>query len=215
MSICPDRLATQPAPEVYSSIICIICQNLLEDAQECTDCETNFCKICIDSWKRRQHTCPACRSTCEFKSPSRLLRGILNSTQITCSNKDKGCNTISAYESLSKHEQICTFNTLPCKYAQIGCAFKGNIEELSTHLESKCEFVSFRCKCGKDVKKRDANLHVRYWCAWRSVWCNGCEEQIQYRYAPNHGHFKCFFRNKGFSLFIYSLLIFIFVIFFL
>ena len=50
----PDTLTT-PRDDFYE---CLICLDIIWDAQSCDECERSFCRECIVSWLKNNLTCP-------------------------------------------------------------------------------------------------------------------------------------------------------------
>ena len=89
---------------------CPICTDLVEDAVQ-TPCQHVFCKSCILNWlKIGNFSCPVDRiplSQYHLKTPSRIIKKLLNGLSIRCKNYDQGCSFITKLETvdcLSDHE---------------------------------------------------------------------------------------------------------------
>ena len=89
---------------------CPICTDLVEEAVQ-TPCQHVFCKICILNWLEIGNlSCPVDRiplSQYHLKTPSRIIKKLLDGLSVRCKNCDQGCSFITKLEtanSLYDHE---------------------------------------------------------------------------------------------------------------
>ena len=138
----------QPLPE---ELTCSICMKVLCEPHLVNCCEQQYCKGCLDKWRKKNKTCPHCRST-DFSSM--LLKQTcrkVGELKVYCSNKRHGCKAelkISEYES-----HLSTTNDKGCSYVQLDCPndckakeFRGAME---THTQKKCPKRVVCCKLCK------------------------------------------------------------------
>jgi hypothetical protein len=147
----PDRFAE----EVISDLICIICSEVLEDPVECSKCQTNFCRACIDDWSARKAECPN-RCALVLQAPHRFLKTTLGQLKIRCSNE--GCEQVVNLEQLTQHETgQCGFRLMKCSNA--GCSVALAANELQLHSPN-CSFQMVSCdKCGLEQIISDIPSH--------------------------------------------------------
>ncbi len=74
---------------------CSICHDLLWKPVACQSCETPFCSTCINKWlANNPKVCPnRCETYTERKCPP-IIAKLLSQLQITCSNKEQGCQEV-------------------------------------------------------------------------------------------------------------------------
>ena len=87
------------------NVICSICNGIVVSPVQCLECENCFCKICIESWKKKSgDSCPFRCKNPSFKD-SRLIKSILSNIKFKCKN---GCNEEIPYLELENHyEENC------------------------------------------------------------------------------------------------------------
>ena len=54
----PENAVNQPFDQYFS---CQFCLNVVDDPQECRECNQLNCKSCLETWLGRNSTCPNCR----------------------------------------------------------------------------------------------------------------------------------------------------------
>jgi hypothetical protein len=142
--------------KVSVNLICMICDDVLEDPQECCHCQINYCAECIHSWQVRENTCPGCRQTVKLQRAHRYVRNELDQLMIFCANKEKGCEKTVMLEVLAVHEnKECGFRTVECEHCEEKICFKdGEKHRLN------CRKLTFKCEfCGGKVREIDRNQH--------------------------------------------------------
>lgn len=130
--------------EDAEDLICSICGNIPnpDNANEVVCCGHLFCKPCLENWLLIQSTCPLCKGDLsdetlmikDLKLHSKLLYRKILKYKIKC--PCESCDWIGSLNDFIKHSQLCTSQKRCCKYKDIGCTFKGNTSELSTHEEN-------------------------------------------------------------------------------
>ncbi|XP_077868186.1 uncharacterized protein LOC100375683 [Saccoglossus kowalevskii] len=123
-----QRFVTTPD----QNLLCGICSCVVEDAV-LTRCGHTFCELCLDTWLTRPNTdtCPCCRGRISKYqvSPVWSLRAIVNSLDIECDHKERGCKMVVRMESLSAHLESCGYAPVEC----IGCGMGLNRYQLAAH----------------------------------------------------------------------------------
>jgi len=106
-----DRLKKQIT--FIEELLCVICHNLVDNPVQHAECETLFCKDCIEDWLTRDNTCPVDRknlTTEMLRPPPRISRKMLESLEIRCDFLSRGCTNYETYENIKEHEESCIFN---------------------------------------------------------------------------------------------------------
>lgn len=143
------------AEEVIADLLCLICSEVLEDPVECSKCQTNFCKACIDDWSSRKSECP---NRCELvlQAPHRFLKATLGQLKIKCNHE--GCDKVVALEQLTHHEaKVCEFRVINCPNED--CDVKLPAMQFQSHQE-ECSFRLISCeKCSLQFKIASLPFH--------------------------------------------------------
>ena len=125
---------------VDQNLICGICSAVLQEAV-LTPCGHSFCLFCLETWLGRPgcNTCPECRSRVvkEDARPILSLRNLVNSMEVECDNKDRGCRAIMKLERLPQHLETCGYAPVECA----GCNISVNRYELAGH-QMQCEAIA-------------------------------------------------------------------------
>ena len=80
-------------------IYCPLCQCLMIEPVICFNCQNNYCKKCIESWKQKKDTCP---NRCEnpiFKNAIEKNR-LITKMKFKCI---KGCGAEISFDDIKKH----------------------------------------------------------------------------------------------------------------
>lgn len=128
-------------------IKCKICNELLNDIEECENCNSLFCKNCVEKEKNKNNICPICLSN-PFKTNSNELisKLILNKEiKMFCNHCKNIFNDIKNYE---KHISECPVVHFYCKECPFNCF---NEEELWNHLLQKHENIIIQEMATTDV----------------------------------------------------------------
>ena len=71
---------------------------MVEDMVCCSECETNYCRECIEAWAKKNEHCPNCRERLSFGGKvSRKLQNLLDQCRFEC------CGQVFAFEERHKH----------------------------------------------------------------------------------------------------------------
>lgn len=142
---------------INDNLICSICQEVLEDPMECSECQTNFCSACIALWMTKSKICPN-RCDLKLQRSHRFVRSELEKLQIYCVNKDFGCEYLLKLEFLKQHEdKDCNFRRISC--INQGCMEKILVTEKYNH-EQSCIMRIVSCPdCNSTFKFSDQQAH--------------------------------------------------------
>ena len=132
-----------------SDLECIICQGLASDVHQTGCCGHTVCSNCGGRWKEKNDSCPHCR-----KSPLSLVPDPRTKRYIS------GLN-------------------LYCSHYNVGCDWKGSLNDIHSHLRDDCQFTLVACKhdsCGEKFQRCNLKDHEMNKCPMRPVFCPCCNE---------------------------------------
>ncbi|CAK65696.1 unnamed protein product (macronuclear) [Paramecium tetraurelia] len=134
------------------NLICVICEQLVWDPNECSQCQNNFCSICINEWLKKKKNCPfECTKRMQLNAPHRILRNQISELQVKCVNK--GCPKEMQLQNLESHLKQCEYIETKCPYPD--CLFKDSLIKIEPHKTS-CEHRTRVCqKCLETYKVKD------------------------------------------------------------
>ena len=130
-------------------IECPVCLNILTDPHLVSCCGHNFCGSCIERVKASNGSCPMCKEK-EYQVVINKERlRIINGLEVYCSNKKKGCQ------------------------------WKGELKNMSTHLnkekrEGECQYEEVKCVCQEREQRRYLIHHEESKCPQRLIQCQYC-----------------------------------------
>jgi len=133
-----------------ADLICKICQNPSREPQITVCCGHTFCKSCVDAANLvagNTIACPMCRCKDFLYVHNKQIERKVNSLYIFCTNR------------------------------QTGCEWKGELNELDSHLKQTCEFQVIDCpnQCGEQIQRRDLPNHTKETCKCREYTCELCQ----------------------------------------
>ena len=136
-------------------IECPVCLNILTDPHQVTCCGHNFCGSCIERVKASNGSCPMCKEK-EYQSfIDKKCLRNIMGLEVYCSNKKKGCQ------------------------------WKGELKNMSTHLnkekrEGECQYEEVKCqykKCQERKQRRYLKYHEDKECPQRPFECQYCRRK--------------------------------------
>ena len=151
-------------------IECPVCLNILANPHLVSCCGHNFCEDCIERVKASNGACPMCKERRYQSFIDKKCLRIINGLQVYCTNKDKGCQ------------------------------WKGELKNLSTHLnkgerEGECQYEEVKCRYGSrcKVKKQRQHLdqHEMNYCPERPFTCQYCNTTGTYLFITEEHYKKC------------------------
>ena len=136
----------------HVEIECPVCLNILTDPHIVSCCGHNFCGPCIERVKASNGSCPMCKEEEYQAIPDKKCLRIINGLEVYCSNKKKGCQ------------------------------WKGELKNMSTHLnkekrEGECQYEEVKCrykKCQERKQRRYLKYHEDKECLQRPFECQYC-----------------------------------------
>ena len=143
-----------------NDLLCYQCQNFPLNPISCSECNTIFCKECIDSYNK----CLNCNSI--FKQGEILddIKNLYSNIKIKCKYKECGCDEILSSNDLLNHENNCKLKLGKCTF----CNNEFKYEELYSHIKN-CKNNERKCTiCGykdtyEEYNKTDKKIeHIKH-----------------------------------------------------
>lgn len=132
---------------IEKDITCSICQGILNVPFFCDKCQNNFCKICIEKYKKTNIKCPFRCDNPEYIY-NRFLNKILSELlKIKC---EKGCDEIISYKDVNNHNLNCVKEDFKEKYYDMAT----QVEILKVQVENYNDIKNEL----EDVKERNNEL---------------------------------------------------------
>ena len=79
---------------------CLICTNVVEEPQQCSNCDRLFCRGCIEEWISNSDKCPNCREQYEpYAKLNMIIRNALADSKYQCDL----CPNQFTYEGRHRH----------------------------------------------------------------------------------------------------------------
>lgn len=120
-----------PIP-IDENLVCGICSAVLDTAV-LTPCGHSFCQLCLDTWLARPGpgSCPECRGRVgpTDARPILAVRNLINSLDIECEYRPRGCPSVLRLDNLSGHLHLCPYAPVECA----GCGSVVDRGELAAH----------------------------------------------------------------------------------
>lgn len=151
-----DKFDPPPDPD----LICCICHSVL-DTPRISPCNHVFCKLCIETWLKRQDTCPTCRDTTldfDLRPVIPMVQNVLNRLNMICDYRINGCDKKVMLEHYLNHIENCDYQMLKCRFAKCERSFLR--KECKTH-EEECRYREIKCNkdCGLMILFEDKSSH--------------------------------------------------------
>ena len=146
-------------------IECPICLSILTDPHMVSCCGHNFCESCIERVKASNGACPMCKERDFQAMVNKGHLRIINGLQVYCTKKEKGCK------------------------------WKGELKNLSTHLnkgkrEGECQYEQGECRYCRGIgQRRHLKRHEDNDCLQRPLTCQYCYTRGTY-YSITKEHYK-------------------------
>lgn len=148
-----DKLDLKENEELNNLLICLICQNILNNPLECSNCERGFCSFCINQLSPLK--CPTCKNN-SFKEPHIQTKHNLNQLNFKFPN----CSCKVKYKDYFNHEKICPNNLSMCPTCQ-EVVYKGD----SPVHGMNCPMRICNCNyCNIEIKSKDYESHLQVCC---------------------------------------------------
>ena len=143
-----------------NDLLCYQCENFPLNPISCSECNTIFCKECINE----NNKCLNCNSI--FKQGEILedLKNLYSNIKINCKYKECGCDEILSSNELLNHENNCKSKIGKCTF----CNNEFKYEELYSHIKN-CKNNERKCIiCGykdtyEEYNKTDKKIeHIKH-----------------------------------------------------
>ena len=136
----------------HVDIECPVCRNTLSKPHLVSCCGNNFCESCIERVKASNGACPMCKERRYQSFIDKKCLRIINGLQVYCTNNKKGCQ------------------------------WKGELKNLSTHLNKgkragACQYEEVKCryeKCDERKQRQNLDHHEAKECRKRPFKCQYC-----------------------------------------
>uniref|UniRef100_A0A1X7UXH8 RING-type domain-containing protein n=1 Tax=Amphimedon queenslandica TaxID=400682 RepID=A0A1X7UXH8_AMPQE len=150
---------------------CPICLQILTDPHLVSCCGNNFCESCIERVKAGDGSCPMCNEKRYQSIINKERIRFINGLEVYCSNKKKGCR------------------------------WKGELKDMSTHLEKAkgvrgCQFEEVKCryeKCQERKQRRYLKDHEDKECPHRPFQCQYCGEKGTFLSITKDHYEECWY----------------------
>ena len=130
--------------EINSELICPICEEIVDDPIECSNCEKAFCSQCIQDWSSVKKECPNRCPKLDLRSSHRFFRTMWESVIIKCSRYREGCSAVMQMQYIKKHEMLeCGFRPVICEHSE--CNQEVLFKDYQQHL-LECKFKEIPCE---------------------------------------------------------------------
>ena len=164
-----DELSFVEELPEHIDIECPVCLNILSKPHLVSCCGHNFCEDCIERVKASNGACPMCKERRYQSFIDKKCLRIINLLQVYCTNKEKGCQ------------------------------WKGELKNLSTHLnkgerEGECQYEEVKCryeKCEEKGQRQYLKHHEDNDCLQRPFECQYCNTTGTYHSITEEHYKKC------------------------
>ena len=121
----PKRMFAKP---ISNSIICMMCNEIIQNATSCFGCGHTFCEHCIKSHLESKNSCPTCHQHVISTAPNYLARAMINEMKVVCPNNDK--ETTSKEMNPSKRrktsDDLCSSINEPISKKNLRCTWEAH-----------------------------------------------------------------------------------------
>lgn len=175
---------------VPDSLLCSICNDVLDQPVQCLKYQHLFCLDCITSWLQVNSSCPLDREELLVSQlkPVHHVIGLLDNYDVRCEFSGFGCQAVDKYGLVKEHEDNCEFsnvlvvaieNCLINKYKYDAATLHMHLENAEHNLE-QLSLSSKQINC-KLQKKDDEirNIHIRLDISQQKM--GKLEEKLRYR----------------------------------
>ncbi|CAF3752506.1 unnamed protein product [Rotaria sp. Silwood1] len=144
-----ERILSIPKVDI-DDLECSICRGLLWKPVACQSCETSFCSTCINQWliDHPKHCPNRCETYIERKCPPFIAK-LLAQLNMKCFYQSHGCDQVTSYEEIDKHEIECGFQPRQCS----GCKSEILEKNFDNHMGT-CPLIDLKCQTCKLIFKR-------------------------------------------------------------
>lgn len=143
---------------IKTHFICRICKHLLNNPNQCSGCEENFCQDCLSEFSKSNKYCI---NSCSLSNPMKTHPAIINFMEKLKFRCIFNNNEIINYNDIDRHLiSECKFRQFLCKFKE--CDYYGSKDEVTKHIET-CEFQIVFCPiCKLTYKTKDKHDCAEY-----------------------------------------------------
>ena len=157
-------------PPQYLQTHCPICFLVLREPFQVTCCGKSFCRACIERLAEENQPCSICNQCIYSSFQNKGLQQPLYGFQVSCSNKESGCDWQGELKQLDEH-----LNLIP----ELSIEQNLNLNPFSRYVDPTsvgCAFVNIRCTfCSKWYPRGKIHHHQVSECGRRPFTCSMCK----------------------------------------
>ena len=180
----PDNISNKDFyEEIYNIVTCSICNGILINPKQCTNCENNFCYKCIDDWFKKSKTCPFKCEKIVLKDSNKQTKNLLSKLNFVCNI----CGMNINYENFLNHKGCKKKQSIKCPLC------KSEVENMKFDeyiITKKSNVIHQGIKCNKC--EMNPIVGIRYKCADCNDYnlCEKCEEENYINNVHPHDFIK-------------------------
>ena len=188
-------------PLDYLQSHCPICLLILREPFQVTCCGKSFCRACIQQIKARNKPCPTCNQDNFDSFQNKGLQQPLYGFQVSCSNKESGCDWQGELGQLDQHLNLDPDKdklSVGCAYTNVKCLFCNELYQRSKiehHQGSQCTERPFTCSMCEEYDSTYDDVITNHTpvCKCRPVECpNSCgANNLQHQHLEEHVSTQC------------------------
>ena len=161
-----DELRFVEGPPKLLELECPIClQVMLNDPHLVSCCGHHFCGPCIKEVQEAKQLCPLCKRRRYQAMFDKNIQRSINGLHVYCINNKEGCK------------------------------WKGELKDLSSHLQHECQYVRVHCKhqhCTFVDQRYTVKTHERKHCPYRPYTCEHCGYKDSFGYITVIHYSSCY-----------------------
>jgi len=171
----PKSLICKEHHEIAKNISCQICKEIPLNPITCKNCETIYCKECLNNNINKIKKCNINCERFEKKELSILLKKLLSKIKLRCFFYESGCEEIILFKNFINHIKNCEYSEYICS----NCQFFGNKRQCIIHYLTKESLII------KDNKKNNNDNKNEI------INCEFCKERIPFNSYLEHKNLYC------------------------
>ena len=201
-------------PVDYLQSHCPICLLIPREPFQVTCCGKSFCRACIQRIGAGNKPCPTCNRENFDSFQNKGLQQPLYGFQVSCSNKESGCDWQGEPGQLDQHLNLNPDKdklSVGCAYTNVKCLFCNELYQRSKiehHQGSQCTERPFICSMCEEYDSTYDDVIANHTpvCKCRPVDCpNSCgANNLQHQHLKKHvstqcplSYVKCEFSDAG------------------
>lgn len=142
--------------DLVPETVCPLCKHILMEPKECSSCKQAWCTPCLDEWQSHGPiNCPNGCTSYQLGPIHPMLRRTLESLEVDCPNKERGCTVNTTYKDLQSHIKKCEYEKVKC--LNFGCSQPFQRKDYKAH-QAECKYKVSRCEKCEIVLDNDQEL---------------------------------------------------------